>query len=411
MAKCTIPSVWRSPQGFCETFSAALSSAALSSNLHASSVSSSSGHRAVRACYEVKEPSAQYRPSAQKYRSAIDEYQSREALFTHLLPHLDHAKRRQLQQVLALLLNEDTDEPREGNWRGLSKAVKPSMLILFGSHARENAQESALEGGRKNAPEPLSDPFSSAFASPFSSAFASKSQPCFDLLAIVKNDGVAKKIERKDALFNALRKQVETPVHLIVEDIHSVNRALSRGIPFYTDLLHEGKVLYDTNEYHLAHPFILSPSERYRAAQADFEHWFSKALILRKSFTLHFLEQDYSEAAFLLHQIAERLYGAMLLVFSRYNPSSHDLRKLGLRAASLSSELAPKFLAVFPQTNEFEQRCFSLLRSAYVNARYKPSFVISHAELTWLSQRVWYLQVLVEQCCRARIASYSMYDS
>ncbi|TBR38460.1 HEPN domain-containing protein [Marinomonas agarivorans] len=313
-------------------------------------------------------------------------FSSPTASLSFQLPHLDHAKRRQLQQTVDILLT----------------LTKPSMLILFGSHARENAQESVCG----DVYEPLSRSFSGPSSSPFSSSFFSKSQPCFDLLAIVKNDGLAKKIERKDALFNAFKKQVETPVHLIVEDIHCVNRALSRGIPFYTDIFHEGKVLYDTNEYHLAHPFILSPSERYRAAKSDFEHWFSKALILRKSFTLHFLEQDYSEAAFLLHQIAERLYGTMLLVFSRYKSSSHDLRKLGLRAASLSSELAPSVLSVFPQTTEFEQRCFALLRSAYVNARYKPSFAISHAELTWLSERVWHLQALVEQCCRERIASY-----
>jgi len=48
----------------------------------------------------------------------------------------------------------------------------------------------------------------------------------------------------------------------------------------------------------------------------------------------------YNLAAFDLHQATEKLYGTILLVFTRYKPSTHDLEKLSQRVSSIE----PKFL-------------------------------------------------------------------
>ncbi|MCB2263612.1 MAG: HEPN domain-containing protein [Candidatus Thiosymbion ectosymbiont of Robbea hypermnestra] len=103
-----------------------------------------------------------------------------------------------------------------------------------------------------------------------------------------------------------------------------------------------------------------------------------------------------------LHQVTERLYGTILLVFTRYKPSTHDLEKLSQRVSSIE----PRFLTIFPRATEEERERFKLLRKAYVDARYKPSYTITKEELDWLAERVQELQALTEKLCREKIASY-----
>ena len=83
----------------------------------------------------------------------------------------------------------------------------------------------------------------------------------------------------------------------------------------------------------------------------------------------------------------------ILLVFTRYKPSTHDLEKLGSRVAGVE----PQFLEVFPKATAEEIERFKLLRKAYVDARYKPSYTISKEELDWFAGRVKYFQELTEK--------------
>jgi HEPN domain-containing protein len=112
---------------------------------------------------------------------------------------------------------------------------------------------------------------------------------------------------------------------------------------------------------------------------------------------------DFPKAAFELHQAVERLYGAFLLVYSRYKPSTHDLEELGKRVASIE----PRTLEVFPQGTPEERLRLQLLRKAYVDARYKPSYQITREDLEWLEARVLILKQLTESLCRQKIASFA----
>ena len=105
-------------------------------------------------------------------------------------------------------------------------------------------------------------------------------------------------------------------------------------------------------------------------AQEDFDFWFGDAEMFFEDYKHNFQkglnDNRYLRlSAFLLHQATERLYGAILLVFTRYKPSTHDLEKLSQRAASIE----PQFLPCFPQGTEEEKNRFEFLRKAYVNAR------------------------------------------
>ncbi|MDR3511027.1 MAG: nucleotidyltransferase [Caulobacteraceae bacterium] len=57
----------------------------------------------------------------------------------------------------------------------------------------------------------------------------------------------------------------------------------------------------------------------------------------------------------------------------------------------------------WPRASRFEQRCFELLRRAYVDARYSPHYRITVEELAWLGERVAVLQQLVKSACEARL--------
>jgi predicted transcriptional regulator len=50
---------------------------------------------------------------------------------------------------------------------------------------------------------------------------------------------------------------------------------------------------------------------------------------------------------------------------------------------------------------------FELLRTAYLDARYKKSYKITREQLAWLSGRVQKLRELTEKSCREKIASYA----
>jgi hypothetical protein len=85
--------------------------------------------------------------------------------------------------------------------------------------------------------------------------------------------------------------------------------------------------------------------------------------------------------------------------FSAYRPKTHNLSVLGKRAA----DLAPDLRGAFPQDAPEDKRLFELLKSAYVDARYSPKFVITKDELEMLGLHVRKLRDRVARACHAWI--------
>jgi len=113
------------------------------------------------------------------------------------------------------------------------------------------------------------------------------------------------------------------------------------------------------------------------------------------------IERGYlKQAAFDLHQTTEQLYHCLLLTLTLYSPKSHKLNFLRSQAEPLVHDL----IAVWPRDTKFAQRCFELLRQAYVNARYSPHYKVTPAELEWLAERVELLQQIVKETCEKRLA-------
>ena len=69
----------------------------------------------------------------------------------------------------------------------------------------------------------------------------------------------------------------------------------------------------------------------------------------------------------------------------------------------ITEALEPSLKQVWPRDTRLHKHCFSLLRDAYVKARYSRSYVITGEQLEWISERVAVLQTLVREACELRI--------
>ena len=279
------------------------------------------------------------------------------------IEHLPEKKQQELHRAIEIIREE----------------IDLDMLILFGSYARGDWVEDL-------------DPKTLLY----------RYQSDFDLLVITKTAHQASKIEQNSPLAQKLAKAIHrTPISLIAEDIQYVNRRLRKSQYFYIDIVREGILLYDSGKFELAEPKEITGTERRKLAEEDFAQWFKGATDFIKTYKFHYSEEMCNLAAFDLHQATEKLYGTILLVFTRYKPSTHDLEKLGQRVCSIE----PKFLSAFPKATEEEKERFKLLRKAYVDARYKPSYTITKEQLAWLAERVTLLRDLTETLCKEKIKS------
>lgn len=282
------------------------------------------------------------------------------------LSHLPKHKREELKEITSII-KENTDV---------------EMIILFGSYARGNWVEDIYKEGHIT--------------------YEYKSD--YDVLVIVKEHGAVRKFGLWQKIGSIIRRSstIRTRVTLIVHDIREINKALSKGQYFFTDIKKEGLLLYDSKRLELAKAQNLSPEERKQTAQDDFGNWFKNASGFFRAFGDVFKRRDYKIAAFLLHQATERFYMTVLLVFTHYKPKEHDIETLGKQVNNLD----PHFLSIFPRATPEEKRLFELLQKAYIEARYNPKYKITKKELEYLAERVKKLQRVTKEACKERIESY-----
>ncbi len=259
----------------------------------------------------------------------------------------------------------------------IKEAVPTEMIILFGSYARNDWVEEKYD----------KDYY--------------RYQSDFDILVIVetKSESLQGRFEREVEDKIEKEEDIKTPVSVIVHDIDFFNKRLSKAQYFFTDIKKEGILLFDSEKFHLKEARELSPEERRKLAQEDFNYWFSNANKFFETSLFNFEKGYYPHAAFELHQATERLYSGILLVFTRYKPNTHDLAILKKLANSVDSRL----LNLLPLDNLDNKRLFKLLRKAYVDARYKPSYVITKEELLQLYKQVKELKRIGELICYEKI--------
>lgn len=202
-------------------------------------------------------------------------------------------------------------------------------------------------------------------------------------------------LEGKNAEFH-------THPQFINESISKLNNALSEGRYFYVDILAQGIMLYDSEEYQLATPCDLDYPKIKKMAQEYLNNKFSRANSFLFDVPNTLKRKDYKQASFYLHQATENFLKSIPLVYVLYGYKEHDLEFLIEKCKPYTLELAK----VFPRDTPEEERLFKLLQRAYVEARYNDDFAVTKDDTDALTVRVERLRDITEKVCRDRIAFY-----
>lgn len=292
------------------------------------------------------------------------------------LDHLPDGKRQDLQVILEILFRAFEDASRN---RAHARPGKILKVVLFGSYARGDWVDDPVGGYKSD----------------------------YDLLVVVNQDELTDTAEywmEADAQLQQafeITHRLSAPAHFIVHSLADVNRQLVRGRPFFVDIVREGIAVVEEPDHPFSRPAKLSAAEALSEAQANFDQWFPSARGFLDTGQYVIAQGRDKEAAFQLHQAAERLYHCTLLTQTLYSTKSHNLNFLRAQAERVAPELIP----AWPRGNRFEKRCWELLRRAYVEARFSSHYAITGEELAWLSERISDLQERVERSCRAYLES------
>ena len=173
------------------------------------------------------------------------------------IDHLPQEKQNALQRIVPVIcdMSEDVE-----------------MIILFGSHARgDYRDEEDLDPNRK-------------------SGAASD----FDILVVCKHKTSA----AHHALWGSIEKECNgldpnMPFRLIAHDIAYLKKRLKEIHYFFSDIVREGCVLYDTKNYQLNIGKTLSSQEQLTIAKEHFEHWFESSQQFYGTFQFQLKKQCY----------------------------------------------------------------------------------------------------------------------
>lgn len=294
------------------------------------------------------------------------------------IDHLPAAKQRELERVVQILFEdfEQATAIATSDWKKRARILK---VILYGSYARGNWVD-----------EPHT---------------AKGYQSDFDLLIIVNHPKLTDRVEFWSTAEERLNRELgvtktlRTPVNFIVHTLQEVNDGLAQGRYFFIDVAQDGIALYQSDPTDLPEPQPKKPAQALAMAREYFEEWLPSARAFEEGAEFYIGKGRLKEAAFSLHQAAERYYHCVLLVCTFYTPHVHNLGFLRTQAERID----PRLIDAWPRDNRGDRGRFEKLKEAYVKARYSKHYRISEEELIWLSERVEILGQAVEVICEERI--------
>jgi HEPN domain-containing protein/predicted nucleotidyltransferase len=276
------------------------------------------------------------------------------------LDHLPQHKRKQIEAIAALV----------------QASAPVEMIVLFGSYARGDWVEDLAQG----------------YFSDFDVMVV------VDIPALAEDDAHWAKVQA-----TARRIAGRVPVTLAVHDVKQLNHEIRTGQYFFSDVVNEGVLLYDSHRFTLAKPKAQTPEERLEIGHHNFNYWFQSASGFFRGATYYAAQGMGAHSAFLLHQAAERYFHAALLVYTGYKPKTHDIQTLANQTAPLHPELE----GALPRTAPEDERLFSLLKRAYIEARYSKSYHVTSGELSALRHTVLDLAARVRHACAEKLQSIS----
>jgi predicted nucleotidyltransferase/HEPN domain-containing protein len=299
------------------------------------------------------------------------------------LDHLPPARQAEFARIQEVILEElETRIRADGKAR--AKRYRLLKLVLFGSFAKGTWFEDSRSGRASD----------------------------IDLLAIVSHEALTEMSAFWGEVENRLYSDplVKRDVSIIVHTLQDVNRQLKDGQYFFSEIIQQGILLYEDGEPDkdgnakniLAKPAKPDAQIANSAATKYFQSWSKSAQLFLATGKQHLDGKDAETrnfAAFQLHQAAESAYRMFLLTTTLYAPGTHHLGKLRSIARTIDGRIED---AWGPPRKPFK-RYFELLRRAYVEARYSPSYETTQEILTWQADRIEQLISISSELCSERL--------
>jgi len=290
--------------------------------------------------------------------------------------HLPAKQQGELERITCVLMEEFARSIERATmaWKRNGKILK---IILFGSYARGDWVDEPENGYQSD----------------------------FDLLIIVSHEDLT---DIADHWYVAEDRILRDPaigrtVNIIVHTMQEVNQALRRGEYFWVDIIRDCIALYALPNHPLAAPQPMTANDAFEMAKGYFQRQSASVANWLKLVALanqEPMDQDWrNKIAFNLHQAVETMYACFLLTTTFYFPRSHNIKFL----RSLAEDKEERLIAAWPRDNKIDRRRFELLKRAYVEARYAPSYEISAEDLDALAEAASRLRNIVETLCAERI--------
>ena len=234
------------------------------------------------------------------------------------LDHLPPQKQREIERVVQLIFEEfdDAFALAKHEWKKAGRILK---VILYGSYARGTwvDEPHTAKGYRSD----------------------------FDLLIIVNDKRLTDRVKYWAKLDDRLMREygvtkaLKTPVNFIVHTLQEVNDGLAHGRYFFMDVKQDGIALYESDDTELHTPKPKTPTQALGMAKEYFDEWYRTGAEFFDNYKFNRDQGRNNNAAFQLHQSAERLYHCVLLVCTFYTPHVHNLGFLRTQAERIDARL------------------------------------------------------------------------
>ena len=299
------------------------------------------------------------------------------------LDHLPESRKREVEYVRDIILDENKARV-EAARNKRHKGMRILKIVLFGSFAKGTWFVDRKSGRASD----------------------------YDLLIIVSHKDLTNMIGFWDRIEDRLLDDpdVKKEISLNVRTLNDVNAALKVGHFFFTEIIAQGALLYDSGEmkadgtptYKLAEPGMPDAQNVYEMALDYYERYNGLARSYLKHSRIAIEDNDCNFAAAQLHQAAENSYRMFLLTITLEAPATHNLKNLRRMAERVDDRLA----AAWPRGRKPYDKYFELLRRAYTESKHSKEYQTTIEILRWQESCVDKLLDLAVASCEERLLSY-----
>ena len=188
------------------------------------------------------------------------------------------------------------------------------------------------------------------------------------------------------------RNRFRMPVHLIVHPVKAFYQWMEAGHAFAIRVVSKAPLLYNAGITNLPVPGYDRLQEHLVKLETQAQKGYDRSAAFLSGARQFIAKEQYSLAAFLLHQASEHACMSYVLQSTGLRTGTHNIDKLLRYSTMMGNALN----SIFPRTTAEDIELFRLLQKAYIHGRYKEDYVISERQILTLANRV---EKLVRRFC------------